>query len=436
MSLGAPLNGVTLPVRILFPVSALLLLLLGSARSDDLSDSQAESLKAIRRSLDVVDELAEQEIITPGEAAKARAFYLDRATQVVGHPLTEDQLTALMGGREKTVGFGLFLNTLIVLAAVVLLLAVIGLATYYLWPVLIRLPVVYYEAAAWLAVVVVLLGGWLWPPFRVWFLYIQPLWFVLPAALGLIGTVSLSYRLHRPKREDDGDRVYFGPGWVSFPVVLFGVCAVVWGAGAVFYHDLFPNAAIPHVLAFLAVIAFQALLGFSVVTVPGCVAIGWHEASKIPRSTLASLLILGAYVAIRLSGIHLPETVRLFGKGCIFMGAFVYYLGLLILSSRRFAVRRIFDEKGVRIIWRRYWVMQGITVVSGLAAFYLGATFGIGMLLGIGGTFFTLYLLEKYFEIPWRGVGWAWAALGVAVGLYFFVGFAEQNARFFAWGIR
>ena len=34
----------------------------------------------------------------------------------------------------------------------------------------------------------------------------------------------------------------------------------------------------------------------------------------------------------------------------------------------------------------------------------------VGALLGIGGTFFTLYLLEKYFELPWRGVGWAWAA--------------------------
>jgi hypothetical protein len=69
--------------------------------------------------------------------------------------------------------------------------------------------------------------------------------------------------------------------------------------------------------------------------------------------------------------------------------------------------------------------------VSGIAAFYLGGTFGIGTLLGIGGTFFTLYLLEKYFEIQWRGVGWAWAAIGVAIGLYFFVGFAEQHSRFF-----
>lgn len=89
------------------------------------------------------------------------------------------------------------------------------------------------------------------------------------------------------------------------------------------------------------------------------------------------------------------------------MGAFVYYLGLLILSSRYYNA-----GKG------NYILLQIITVLSGVAAFFVGATFGVNILLSIGGTFFVLYLLEKYSELPWNDIGWAWSLLGIACLLY------------------
>ena len=67
----------------------------------------------------------------------------------------------------------------------------------------------------------------------------------------------------------------------------------------------------------------------------------------------------------------------------------------------------------------RYVGMQVVTIISGMAGFHVGSTFHIGPLLGVGGTFFCLYLLEKYYEIPWKGVGDFWSLLGVAVALYF-----------------
>jgi hypothetical protein len=33
-------------------------------------------------------------------------------------------------------------------------------------------------------------------------------------------------------------------------------------------------------------------------------------------------------------------------------------------------------------------------------------------------------------------VGWAWSLVGVAVALYFFVGFAQQHPQYFVWGIK
>ncbi len=102
------------------------------------------------------------------------------------------------------------------------------------------------------------------------------------------------------------------------------------------------------------------------------------------------------------------------------------------MSSKRYG----WNEKDETTRFRRYLQMQVVTVISGVAALYLGATSGIGTLLGIGGTFFAIYLLEKYYEIPWSGVGWAWSLVGVAVALYFFVGFAEQHPQYFVWGIK
>jgi hypothetical protein len=171
---------------------------------------------------------------------------------------------------------------------------------------------------------------------------------------------------------------------------------------------------------------------------PGCIALGWEEEKKVPKSTLASLALLAVYIGTTLSGNSAPDDIKLFERGGLFMGAFVYYLGLLVMSSKWYSWKKCYEpekKKVVRQCSPQYLIMQAITICSGLAAFYLGSSYQISSLLAIGGTFFTIYLLEKYYEIPWKGVGWAWSLLGVAFALYFFVGFTGQHANYFVWGI-
>jgi hypothetical protein len=72
------------------------------------------------------------------------------------------------------------------------------------------------------------------------------------------------------------------------------------------------------------------------------------------------------------------------------VGTFVYFLGLLIWSSKWYS-----REKS------EYATLQPITIASGMIALYLGAVGQISQLQGIGGTFFFLYVIEKYFELPW-----------------------------------
>lgn len=427
---------------------AVFLLFPAGAYCEQLSTEQVIGTKEIQTKLAVVKDLLEHQIITTAEGEKARNFYCQQAMLIVGHPVTAEQINALTTDTKNTAGFGVFLNSAIILAGITLLLSAVGLITYYLRDFLMSLPSRFYEFASYVITATLLSAGFLWQPFKIWFLAIQPLWFVVPGAFSFAGCIYLSYYLHwlRPvnkqaKKKDKknaSEKVYLGPGFVTFPTVLFSLCTIVWGATAIVYHQAYPLAGIPHFIAFITVMALQSFLGFSVITAPGCIALGWDESKKVPKSTFASLILLIAYVGTILSGTALPEIIKLFETGCLFMGAFVYYLGLLVMSSKWYCRKSQYDPEQKKVVTTKrspYLLMQAITIASGVAAFYLGSSFHIGTLLGIGGTFFVIYLLEKYYEIPWKGVGWAWSLLGVAVALYFFVGVAGQYPQYFVWGI-
>jgi hypothetical protein len=428
-----------------FLVAILLVLFLpfSAKAADQINHGQLVSIGQIQTKLSLIQELAEQKFITKTEAETANTFYRERAAQVLGRAITLQQISELVSTRQRTEGFGLFLNSLIVLAGIALLLAAIGLIGFYFRNFLKSLPPIFYEFLAYVVTAGLLVCAYYGRPFTLGLVAVQPLWLVIPAALAFAGCIYLSYGWRREYRKlsaklsgnhSESDRVYAGPGLVSFPTVLSGLCTVIWSGIAICFHQAFPDSGIPHFVAFIAMMALQSFLGFSVITLPGCIAFGWNKEEQVPKSTLAALLILTPYVATKILSHSAPEFIKLFDTGCVFMGAFVYYLGLLVLSSKWYCCLNVrnHEETG----FSRYLLMQAMTIASGLAALYLGSTFQIGSLLGIGGTFFTIYLLEKYYEIPWKGVGWAWSLLGVAIALYFFVGFSGQYPQYFVWGSR
>jgi hypothetical protein len=415
-----------------------------AADPHDLNDSQKAALVKCQNAIQTINDLQGKKLVDGETATNFKQAYLkDTATAVGRESFTEDEFNAYLAESNKTVGFGIFLNTLIVVAGIILLLAFVGLIVFYFWPLLVRTPFAVYEVSSYALTAALLLGALQWEPFGLWFLKIQPLWFVIPGAFTFPACVMLSRALHwggrSPKEIFTGKgEVFMGPGFVSFAVVLFGLCTLVWGGLAIAYHTLMPGAGVPYFLAFISIMALQSFLGFSVITMPGCIAMGWEKDAQVPRSTLASFILLAFYVSIKLTSHIAPEAINIFSTGCLFMGAFVYFLGLLVMSSKWYSWRDRRDKDGnlTRDGFRAYCFMQFLTVVSGFAALYFGASFGIGTLLGIGGTFFAIYLLEKYYEIPWKGVGWAWSLLGVAGGLYFFIGFASQHPEYFVWGIK
>lgn len=400
--------------------------------SADLSTSQVQSLRDINTKIMVVRELAGRNLMTTQQAADSETVFVQEAKQVVGYEVTLQQIQTLVSNAEKTEGLGVFWNILIVAAGALFLIAFLGLIVYYLEDLLAQVPPIVYEFLAYLAMLFTALSGYLFNPFHIGIVRVEPLWFAVPGALALAGCLYLTYQLHFGSDTPRHKRVYMGPGLIDFPTVMFGLCTAGWAAMAIFYNQIFPAAGIPHVLAFASVIALQACLGFSVITWPGCVAMGWKNDAQVPRSVLASLIILAGYVAKKLLG-GLETQAWLFEPGAIFMGAFVYYLGLLVMSNKWYCSSGSSHDSRNRARWIG---MQVVTITSGILALYFGSVYHMGALLGVGGTFFALYLLEKYYEIPWKGVGWLWSLLGAAVLLYFIVGFANNHSEYFVWGIR
>lgn len=418
---------------IMLTFMAILAAPVSSFANTDLSAGQVQTLKEIATKLTVVEDLATRHVITTEQAAAADRLYCDDAKAVVGHDVTPQEIQKLVSNAEKTEGLGTFWNFVVVIAGIIFLLAIVGLIAYYLRDLLAEIPPVVYEFLAYVGAGLMMAFGYLCHPFFIGFVNVEPLWFSIPGALALAGCLFMTHKLHFEK-DSRGQTTYMGPGLINFPTVMFSICTVAWGAMALFYNHAFPAAGIPHVLAFGAVVALQAALGFSVLTMPGCIALGWTKDSQVPKSVFSSLIILAAYVVLKLSNM-LTGDLALFETGAVFMGAFVYYLGLLVMSNKWYVHAA---SKGTKSGSSdgRYVLMQVITIASGVAAWYIGSAFHMGALLGVGGTFFAIYLLEKYYEIPWKGVGWAWSLLGVAAILYFMVGVASNHPEYFVWGIR
>ncbi len=414
---------VALLIAFAFPVSAMC--------ATAPTNNQLTALEQIEAKIQVVDELAGRHKITADEAMAADLMFCQDAAQILGHQVTPDQLKVLVAGAPQQSGLSLFWNIVIVIAGVMVVIAVLGLIGFYLRDLLAQIPPVIYEFLAYVATAGTIFSGYFLHPFHLGLVRVEPLWFVIPGALALVGCITLTNELHFSSSENKRYNVHMGPDLINFPTVLFALCTIAWAALALFYYRLFPETGIPHVLAFGAVIALQASLGFSVLTMPGCVFLGWENDQQVPKSVFSSFIILAAYVFMKLTH-GLNGALALFEPGAIFMGAFVYYLGLLLMSSKWY----VWATERNRSSGSNYILLQFLTIVSGIAALYFGSAFNLGALLGVGGTFFALYLLEKYYEIPWKGVGWFWSLLGVAGILYALVGFANNNPQYFIWGIR
>lgn len=167
----------------------------------------------------------------------------------------------------------------------------------------------------------------------------------------------------------------------------------------------------------IAVVFFMNLIGFRIGFGPGYWAFGYdeHDNSIIYSATYASGLVLGLGAMIRINGLGANPSIamknaELFVPGALWIGPFVFFTSLLIISSLRF------DKSQYN---RRYINNNIFAIACYIFALYIGNIYSINQLSGYAGTIFVLYLMEKYIEImPNRSEVWASSILALGIILY------------------
>lgn len=358
-----------------------------------------EQLARIRSNLELLDQLRRQGVEVDADRAIERRLLAEAEQLTGGRVSSRDELeaatNATIGRTERRDGWFTFARFLWLVGAAVVVVALGFLARYYLQRLVARVP-----AWAWEIFFYALCGGGIVAG------RILPTGFhlapVLPGCLGLIAVLGYSCRRHGLSCER----------WAPW------LLALVWGGAAAAYGS--------ETIGFLAVGAVLAGLGFAAGMIPGLVTIGFRDRAAVPRATLAAGMLLAVHVALHCAG-AVPPWLAPFRAGMGFLGAFVYLLGLLILASRYYGGR----GRGAARRWPRYAGMQLVTLLSGAATVYFGSVHGVPHLLGLGGTFLCLFLLEKYYDLPWRGIGWAWSLLGAGGLLYLFAQFVQARPAWF-----
>jgi len=217
----------------------------------------------------------------------------------------------------------------------------------------------------------------------------------LLGAGGLGGTWNYHYDLILKKRYDllANDTGYYQAKQINM-WLLTAPLVLVWGALAIYFKS--------KMIGFITVGAFEGLIGFSMWFGRLCYAFGFNSQETARRALIVSGLLLVVHVSGILELQTIAAQASVFEIGILFLGTFVYFLALLVLSSSWH------DRYG----GKNLVLYNVLAIVSGLLAFYLGAfSPNLRILRAVGGTFFVFYLLEKWSEIEW-GKAWSIGLLG------------------------
>lgn len=300
---------------------------------------------------------------------------------------------------SATSGVFTFTNVLLIIAIALIVISSGSLAAIYIVPWLASLSESTQIALAYIASILFLIIVKLAGDFKI------QNYLALLGAIGLAGAYFF-HLSHMPHTQE--------PPWT---VILLPV-VITWGFLAIIFKT--------QLIGFITVGAFEGMFGFFIWTGPLSTTIGFEKDDLIPTALVASGTLLALYIVHVLRFFSVAESVynaiSVFEPGVFFIGTFVFFTGLLISSSRWYK----YDRKVL--------IYNILAVVVGLLSFYLGSLVpGLTVFRGVASTFFVLFLMQKYIEIPW-GECWACGLLGGAILLIGVCYFVKSNPGLFVFG--
>ena len=403
-------------MRNLLVVSCLILtcgMTLLAQSSRDFTDEQVRELAMIKHKAEAALELGKSGIITESQAQQAVKLYLGQAGQTAGRqvsfvelavvpettvsPAPPSYMSKVASRVAGWVSFGNIMISIGVLIGVVSVLVLFWRVIVDLLEILALIPVAFYEALTYAIAFTLVVGGKHWAP-------------DLGYYIGLFGSLLLSgcigFTLHY--------HVKYKKNYISLG---FLIATAVFVVTAIYYGSA--------LIGVFASLTFMWALGFFSAMAPMCYIVGFTNDEALARGTSVSFFVLALFVVLRATETRII-TLEIFAPGMLFMGSFVGYLGLLIVSSKWYSGKNFGGYTG----------RQVFTVILGTAALGFGSVLGIPELLKVGGTFFSLYLIEKISEIIdaldiKNAYGWCAIGIIVAAGLIYIGTFVVHHQTIF-----
>ncbi|UJR32883.1 hypothetical protein I4U23_020344 [Adineta vaga] len=356
--------------------------------SDKYFDNLPQSLFELKQYYDVMNNLQKRSIINSDIADQEKRLYIEYASKLVGRQelLTEEEFLTWKQ-RELIISFS---NIIAILAGVIVTIAIVIFIGIFLVPLLVRIPLVIWEVLAYIISIGLMI-------------YVSHSWLIFLGCLLFVAILSFSVKTRVSNDKHLG-------------IILSWTCFIVWTIVAIYQQH--------REAGYLAVMALESALGFVIFVGQLVMIIGFQNEKAIPSGTIASfiLILLGSIL-------HLQQKINIltvpFARPSLFLGTFVYFIGMLILSSSLYLRRG--RKKHI------YWFLQFVMFLSGLAAMFLGPLLQLPFIQAIGGTMFVIWLLEKYVEIaPWNGTFKVIGSLfGFGSLLYGFAYFLQNNPEYF-----
>lgn len=376
-----------------------------SKETATLSEADTNKVLALRDAILVLEDNTTAQIITEAQAKQGISRYLLQAKEILGRDISEQEILAFQGIKtadvavkltplQKFAGFITFMNVIWVIAIVGGVSCLTYLFGDFVMNVLKGIPKEVYEVLLYLVAIATLFCGKQLANPEIGN-YVG-----FTGCLLWLGALGLTAELHKKTLKWSG-------------ALFWSLVFSAWVSMAILYQS--------QMIGWIAIAALLSALGFSIVVKPFVVSMGFDDEDSLGRATAASFLILSFYVVTRIFNLQIPH-LEIFSRGALFLGSFVGFLGLDILSTRWY-----FSEN------KNYTLFQVITIFAGLAAISIGSIYSIGELQKFGGTFFVLYLLTKVSEIPAKSMR-GWAAIGLVVSsiLYGFCVYVKSNPEVFA----
>ncbi|CAF1226365.1 unnamed protein product [Adineta steineri] len=366
--------------QIIFLIGFLSTRVYSASNSNDRADLLPRSVIELKKYYEVVENFEQRGILTEEQARQEKQLYIERASTLIG----KDRLltTKEFLNYDKHVSAISFSNIIAVLAGLIICIAGLIYISCYVKPNLTEISIEMWEKLFYcFAFSLMFLNNHSWLGFL--------------GCLASFATLKISFYLGRFGQQTDRK--------LSMSFIL----SVSWSIVAIYQQN--------REVGYLVIVPLEILCSRIIQKGELPALLGFTNHTLLPSITISSFLLM--IMAILLHLIPIKFLTSPFTQPLLFIGSFVYIIGLFILSSKFYY--------GTVLYQNVLSLLQIFTFLNGLGLIWFASMFDLPFLQNIIGAIFVFWLSTKYVErANWKTI-WSTviSLLGLGIFLYGFAYF-------------